>query len=1156
MFERAFVGRAAELAALTTTFAAPDAPWLLLVDGPAGIGKSRLIAEFAGAARCRVLMVTGAEDARAQPGYLAADIVEQLNDSRPDDAAASPADRSAEPGQANCAEGAGSSADMIAPGAVGDTGVTAVRRALGAVETLLVVDDLQWVDPESLRLLTFLIRNPPARGFRLLLAFRTGTCPPSIARLTRAPQVRTVRMRVPPFTEADVDQLLPAEDRRRRARLFSASQGNPLYLTLLADLPDRELDQAMSGDDPAYNDVVAVDRALPGGGPASNDVVAVDRVWPGGGPSSNDGVAANRALDGGGPASNDVVAVDRVWPGGGPSSNDGVAVDRPLPGGGPVTYDVVAANRALPGGGPSSNDVVAAVVRPLPDDGPASNNYAALDRTIRAELAQLPSTARLVAQALAVCGVPTDFELLCATADLDVDSVVEAVDGLVERGVVGVFDGAVTFAHPLIRTAAYRLAGHGWRAMAHRRAAITLRARDAPMPARARHLEHALLGADEIAAAELRVAAEQVLADAPAASARWFTAAARISRPVADPLADALSLGRAQLLSGAAAAAGETLRSAAATAGPHQLEALLLSARCARMLGRVDRARTLLAVGADLPRRPGDGPVQLELAILEMQDHRDVEGRARLTALFDSDAVDDPAVRAAALALRCLGLLADARIADAAQLFDPCDHAFGRLCDTDLREIVHAAPAFGWCAYFLDRDAQGLDHLDRAIAVARRFGRTYALAELHTVRAYSLAKLGRLHDAIAAADEATDAATTFHYPDLLSFAGALKLRTLQLTAPPAAVAAQWLTVAALPRPTMRWWRQVVETALADTAGTLPTSSPPDPQSPPFDNRPGPLYPTHLARAAHAAIATSDFAAADALITRAEAAAATGAVHDGRADDGRVAVAAAKGAVHDARVEVVAAMGAADDARDHDARADDTRADDPREVSAQLGAATIDAQLSPTTDKRASGGVEPFASCMTGDRAAPDGPQIDAPPSQPVHGLGSQVGAAALARADHAAAIGDTAGATVAAEVAIAAFARAGMVVNGAQAELFAGVVAGRRGDFGAATSRFACARAVFLATGATRLLDEVTIEQRRLAGLQRVGTPTALTRREREVAELVAHGHTNKAIAEHLYLSPRTVEDHLGRVLRKLGLTGRAGIGRKLGELDAAQSLV
>nr|WP_241562821.1 LuxR family transcriptional regulator [Micromonospora costi] len=55
----------------------------------------------------------------------------------------------------------------------------------------------------------------------------------------------------------------------------------------------------------------------------------------------------------------------------------------------------------------------------------------------------------------------------------------------------------------------------------------------------------------------------------------------------------------------------------------------------------------------------------------------------------------------------------------------------------------------------------------------------------------------------------------------------------------------------------------------------------------------------------------------------------------------------------------------------------------------------------------------------------------------------------------------------------------------------------------------------------------------------RAGMP-ALTEREWEVARLAAQGTTSKAIAEKLYLSTRTVENHLQRVYAKLGVAGRA----------------
>ncbi len=51
-----------------------------------------------------------------------------------------------------------------------------------------------------------------------------------------------------------------------------------------------------------------------------------------------------------------------------------------------------------------------------------------------------------------------------------------------------------------------------------------------------------------------------------------------------------------------------------------------------------------------------------------------------------------------------------------------------------------------------------------------------------------------------------------------------------------------------------------------------------------------------------------------------------------------------------------------------------------------------------------------------------------------------------------------------------------------------------------------------------------------------------LTAREREVAALIAQGNTNRAIAEQLVLSERTVEGHVTNILTKLGGTTRTQI--------------
>jgi len=53
------------------------------------------------------------------------------------------------------------------------------------------------------------------------------------------------------------------------------------------------------------------------------------------------------------------------------------------------------------------------------------------------------------------------------------------------------------------------------------------------------------------------------------------------------------------------------------------------------------------------------------------------------------------------------------------------------------------------------------------------------------------------------------------------------------------------------------------------------------------------------------------------------------------------------------------------------------------------------------------------------------------------------------------------------------------------------------------------------------------------------GTTPTLTRRETEVAALVARGLTNRDIAAQLFLSVRTVEVHVNHILTKLGFRTR-----------------
>ncbi len=68
---------------------------------------------------------------------------------------------------------------------------------------------------------------------------------------------------------------------------------------------------------------------------------------------------------------------------------------------------------------------------------------------------------------------------------------------------------------------------------------------------------------------------------------------------------------------------------------------------------------------------------------------------------------------------------------------------------------------------------------------------------------------------------------------------------------------------------------------------------------------------------------------------------------------------------------------------------------------------------------------------------------------------------------------------------------------------------------------------------------------------QSLGEAAPLSAQERRVAELAADGQTSKEIAAQISISARTVDGHLYRAFRKLGITSRAGLSKALQRYDA-----
>jgi DNA-binding CsgD family transcriptional regulator len=140
-------------------------------------------------------------------------------------------------------------------------------------------------------------------------------------------------------------------------------------------------------------------------------------------------------------------------------------------------------------------------------------------------------------------------------------------------------------------------------------------------------------------------------------------------------------------------------------------------------------------------------------------------------------------------------------------------------------------------------------------------------------------------------------------------------------------------------------------------------------------------------------------------------------------------------------------------------------------------------------------------------------------------------------------------------VAVAAAAReaaTGAPLAAARAMVTEGRALAAAGERRAAIERLVAAESALDRFGAVRRRDEAVRELRRLG--HRVvrtardggaGHLAPLTAREREIADLVAAGRTNREVGEQLVLSIRTIEAHLRNIYAKLGVRSRVELARE-----------
>jgi DNA-binding NarL/FixJ family response regulator len=96
-------------------------------------------------------------------------------------------------------------------------------------------------------------------------------------------------------------------------------------------------------------------------------------------------------------------------------------------------------------------------------------------------------------------------------------------------------------------------------------------------------------------------------------------------------------------------------------------------------------------------------------------------------------------------------------------------------------------------------------------------------------------------------------------------------------------------------------------------------------------------------------------------------------------------------------------------------------------------------------------------------------------------------------------------------------------------------------DLIGAVDAVAAGKSFFSPSVATVIRDDFI---RHLAGKGIVDRFESLSEREREIFQLVAEGHSNKAIAELLSVSPTTVETHRAHILQKLDMHSTAQLVR------------
>ena len=253
------LGRDAELATLLAAVSEPRPGGrypVVLVQGPAGIGKTRLFKELASALAAHGTAVFYGASTTADHDPFGV-VVDAIRPALGDLAAVlSGAESEVLATMSDAGHDAVADDDSIAPDLrrveVFDATTTALRLAARGRPGVLILDDLQWVDPSSVALLRHLVAEDRLGGLRVVLGCRDGTAPERLAHLLDDLRSDGVVRDVPlaRLDPATADALVRAHVRSSTAvldpgllaRARAVGEGNPFFLAEIArDHRDRSV---------------------------------------------------------------------------------------------------------------------------------------------------------------------------------------------------------------------------------------------------------------------------------------------------------------------------------------------------------------------------------------------------------------------------------------------------------------------------------------------------------------------------------------------------------------------------------------------------------------------------------------------------------------------------------------------------------------------------------------------------------------------------------------------------------------------------------------------------------------------------------------------------------------------------------------------------